>query len=95
MPILSRDKDENMTTIEIYTTQSCPYCHAAKQLLRKKGTEFTEIDVSGDPNLRAVMTKRAGGSRTVPQIFIGGKHVGGCDDLHDLDYAGGLDPLLQ
>jgi glutaredoxin 3 len=83
-----------MKPVEIYTTQSCPYCHAAKALLRKKGAAFTEIDVGREPALRAAMTARAQGRRTVPQIFIGGQHVGGCDDLHDLDHAGKLDPLL-
>ena len=84
-----------MATVEIYTTQTCPYCIAAKALLRKKGVTFTEIDVGRDYALREAMTARAGGSRTVPQIFIGGTHVGGCDDLHELDYAGRLDPMLQ
>lgn len=84
-----------MTTVEIYTTPTCPYCTAAKQLLRKKGVVFTEIDVSRDPDLRTIMTKRAGGSRTVPQIFIGGQHIGGCDDMYALDHAGGLDPLIK
>ena len=60
-----------------------------------KGAAYTEIDVGRDPQLRAAMTARAGGQRTVPQIFIGGQHVGGCDDLHALDHAGRLDPLLQ
>jgi len=83
-----------MKTVEIYTTQTCPYCIAAKQLLRKKGVAFTEIDVGRDPDLRQAMTRRANGGRTVPQIFIDGTHVGGCDDLYALDYAGGLDPLL-
>ena len=83
-----------MKTVEIYTTPTCPYCIAAKQLLRKKGVTYDEIDVSRDPGLRMAMTKRAMGSRTVPQIFIGGQHVGGCDDLHALDHAGGLDPML-
>lgn len=83
-----------MKPVEIYTTQSCPYCHAAKALLRKKGAAFTEIDVGREPALRAAMTARAQGRRTVPQIFIDGQHVGGCDDLHDLDHAGKLDPLL-
>ncbi len=83
-----------MKTVEIYTTQTCPYCIAAKQLLRKKGVHYTEIDVGRDPSLRAAMTRRAHGGRTVPQIFIDGSHVGGCDELHALDYAGGLDPLL-
>lgn len=83
-----------MPLIEIYTTPYCPYCHAAKDLLRQKGVQFTEIDVSGDRELRRAMTARAGGRTTVPQIFIGASHVGGCDDLYALDDAGGLDPLL-
>lgn len=80
--------------VEIYTTPICPYCLAAKRLLTKKGVAFTEIDVSRDPSLRDKMTTRAGGRRTVPQIFIGGTHVGGSDDLHALDHAGKLDPML-
>jgi glutaredoxin 3 len=83
-----------MKTIEIYTTQACPYCAMAKRLLQKKGAVFAEIDVGRDADLRNAMTQRAGGRRSVPQIFIGGKHVGGCDDLHDLDDAGRLDALL-
>jgi glutaredoxin 3 len=83
-----------MRSVEIYTTQMCPYCHAAKRLLQRKGVTYTEIDVSGDWSLRDAMTHRAGGRRTVPQIFIGGVHVGGSDDLHALDDAGKLDPLL-
>lgn len=83
-----------MKPVEIYTTPSCPYCHAAKRLLTKKGVVFTEIDVSRDTALRNAMTARANGGRTVPQIFIGGQHVGGSDDLHALDHAGRLDPLL-
>lgn len=83
-----------MKTVEIYTTPFCPYCHAAKALLRKKGADFTEIDVSRDMALRQLMIERAGGRRTVPQIFIGGQHVGGCDDLHDLDARKALDPML-
>ena len=83
-----------MKPVEIYTTPICPYCLAAKRLLTKKGVAFTEIDVSGDPALRDAMTARANGRRTVPQIFIGPNPVGGCDDLHALDAAGKLDPLL-
>ena len=83
-----------MQKIEIYTTPTCPYCHAAKRLLAKKGAVFTEIDVSHDAALRSEMTKRSGGVRTVPQIFIAGTHVGGCDDLHALDHAGKLDAVL-
>jgi glutaredoxin 3 len=83
-----------MAQIEIYTTRSCPYCHAAKRLLASKGAKFTEIDVSGDPKGRSEMVARANGRMTVPQIFIGTTHVGGCDDLYALDRAGKLDPLL-
>lgn len=83
-----------MRTVEIYTTPYCPYCVAAKRLLAKKGVSFQEIDVSRDGGLREAMTKRAGGRRTVPQIFIGGTHVGGSDDLHDLDDRRQLDALL-
>ncbi len=83
-----------MKPVEIYTTPTCPYCQAAKQLLARKGVTYSEIDVSGDPALRAAMTERAGGRRTVPQIFVGEVHVGGCDDLHALEDAGKLDPLL-
>lgn len=83
-----------MKPVEIYTTQTCPYCHAAKRLLVKKGATFTEIDVGRDPALRSAMSKRAGGGQTVPQIFIGNTHVGGSDDLHALDHAGKLDALL-
>jgi len=83
-----------MKPVEIYTTPLCGYCHAAKGLLTRKGVAFTEIDVSGNPDLRAAMVARSGGRRTVPQIFIGDTHVGGCDDLFALDAAGRLDPLL-
>lgn len=83
-----------MDPITIYTTPACPYCHAAKDLLRKKGAAFAEIDVSGKPAERRAMTERAGGRRSVPQIFIGDRHIGGCDDLYDLNNAGKLDPLL-
>lgn len=83
-----------MKPVEIYTTPSCPYCHAAKRLLTKKGVAYTEIDVSRDPALRAAMTGRAGGRTSVPQIFIAGVHVGGSDDLHALDEAKRLDIML-
>ena len=86
-----------MTTpppITIYTTPYCPYCHAAKALLKKKGVSFAEIDVQ-DPSLRQQMMIRSNGRRTVPQIFIGDQHVGGSDDIHELDRRGQLDPLLQ
>lgn len=82
-----------MAKVEIYTTPTCPYCHAAKSLLSDKGVDYTEITVL-DPDLRAAMTQRANGRRTVPQIFIGETHVGGYDDMAALDRQGGLDPLL-
>ncbi|NJM29529.1 MAG: glutaredoxin 3 [Rhizobiales bacterium] len=84
-----------MPKITIYTTQFCPYCHAAKALLKKKGANYDEIDVSYNPPERQRMALRANGRRTVPQIFIDDTHVGGSDDLHSLDREGGLDPLLQ
>ena len=83
-----------MPEIAIYTSRYCPYCHAAKRLLTRKGVEFTEIDVSGDPKGRSEMVARANGRMTVPQIFIGSMHVGGCDDLFALDRIGKLDVLL-
>ncbi len=83
-----------MKDVTIYTTRTCPYCHAAKALLERKGVRYVEIDVGSDYGLRLTMAQRAGGRRTVPQIFVGDTHVGGCDDLHALDEAGGLDPLL-
>ena len=84
-----------MAPVEIYTTPYCPYCQWAKELLRKKGAAFTEIDVAGNRELRTQMIARANGRTTVPQIFIGATHVGGCDDLYALDDAGKLDPLLN
>ena len=83
-----------MVKITIYTTSTCPYCHAAKALLRKKGAQFDEIDVNAAPGRRAEMRAKAGGRSTVPQIWIGSTHVGGCDDLYDLERAGKLDTLL-
>lgn len=83
-----------MKTVEIYSSPICGFCHAAKRLLKQKGVAFTEIDVLTDPPRKAEMIKRANGGRTVPQIFIGGEHVGGCDDLYALDNAGKLDPML-
>lgn len=83
-----------MQPVVIYTKSTCPYCHAAKALLKKKGAAFEEIGVDGDRAAQAAMAAKANGRSTVPQIFIGGRHVGGCDDLHELDDAGELDPLL-
>lgn len=73
----------------------CPYCVAAKSLLTEKGQEYEEIDIGKNPNQRPTMIDRAYGSSTVPQIFIGDQHVGGCDDLYALDRAGKLDQMLQ
>lgn len=83
-----------MPPVEIYTTRWCPYCHMAKALLRRKGVAFTEIDLSREKERRSEMVERAQGRYTVPQIFIGPLHVGGCDDLHALEHAGKLDALL-
>ena len=83
-----------MTEVEIYTTRFCPYCHAAKALLSRKGVAFKEIDVTMDREGRRKMIERAHGRMTVPQIFIGATHIGGCDELYALDRAGGLDPLI-
>ena len=83
-----------MQPVVIYTKSTCPYCHAAKDLLKKKGASFEEIGVDGDRAAQADMAEKAGGRWTVPQIFIGGAPVGGCDDLYDLDAAGELDRLL-
>jgi glutaredoxin 3 len=82
-----------MSQVTIYTTFFCPFCHRAKALLKKKNVAFTEIDVS-DRAARQEMRDRAGGRNTVPQIFIGERHIGGCDELHALEARGGLDPLL-
>ena len=84
-----------MANITIYTTRTCSFCYAAKSLLTKKGARFDEIDVSADPAERQRMMVRTNGRRSVPQIFIGETHVGGCDDLHELERRGRLDPLLM
>lgn len=81
-------------TVEIYTTQTCGYCRAAKSLLTRKNVAFHEIDVSGSRELRQAMVARANGRTTVPQIFINDFHVGGCDDLYALEHAGRLDGML-
>jgi glutaredoxin 3 len=84
-----------MRPVTIYTTPYCSYCLRAKNLLTRKGVTFEEIDVSESSALRDAMMKRSGGRYTVPQIFIGARHVGGSDELHALDAKGDLDPLLQ
>ena len=83
-----------MPPVEIYTTRYCPYCHAAKALLREKGVSFKEIDLADNWERRDEMIKRANGRDTVPQIFVGGQHIGGCDDMAALERAGKLNPLL-
>ena len=83
-----------MKPVEIYTSPLCGFCHAAKRLLNQKGVEFSEVDVLQNPDRKPEMIERANGGRTVPQIFIGETHVGGCDDLYALDRAGKLDALL-
>lgn len=84
-----------MAKIEMYATEVCPYCVRAEQLLRRKGeTDIEKIRVDLDPAKRQEMETRVPGARTVPQIFINGVHVGGCDDLHELDRQGKLDPML-
>jgi glutaredoxin 3 len=80
--------------VEIYSTSYCPYCMRAKALLRSKGVAFEEIDVTDDAELRAKMIKLAGGRRTVPEIFINGEIIGGCDELYELEQSGELDALL-
>ena len=83
-----------MAQVEIYTTMLCPYCWRAKKLLEERGARVKEVDVMTDGKLRAEMRERAGGRTSVPQIFINGRHVGGCDDLYALDQAGKLEPML-
>jgi glutaredoxin 3 len=83
-----------MTPIDIYTIRYCPYCQDAKELLSSKGASFNEIDVTGNHNIRKEMIERTNGRSTYPQIFIGATHVGGCDELYELEAAGKLDPLL-
>ena len=84
-----------MTSVEIYTRKFCSYCHYAKELLSRKRVAFREIDVTGNADIRRQMTERAHGANTLPQIFIGAKHIGGCHELYALEDSGELDPLLQ
>ena len=83
-----------MAEVEMYATMFCPYCTRARALLRRKGTAFTEIDIVEEPARRSEMIRRAGGRTSVPQIFISGEHIGGCDELVALDQAGELDAKL-
>jgi glutaredoxin 3 len=84
-----------MPKVEIYTWSRCPFCIRAKGLLTNKGVEFTEYCLDGDEEGRDAMSVRANGRRSMPQIFINDRHIGGCDDIYDLDSSGELDPLLQ
>jgi glutaredoxin 3 len=84
-----------VSRVTIYTTPICPYCVRAKSLLRKKGVSYDEVDVFMDSERRDEMELRANGRRSVPQIFVGERHVGGCDELYALESAGELDPLLK
>ncbi len=84
-----------MATVEIYTTPICGFCHRAKRLLSSKGVSYAEVNVMLHPSRRAEMIQRANGGRTVPQVFIGGKHIGGSDELAALESAGKLDTLLE
>ncbi len=88
------EKVDAVADVEIYTWKTCPYCWRAKRLLAKKGSSFVEHAIDGDDMAQVAMAERAGGVRTVPQIFIDGHHVGGCDDLHALEKSGELDSLL-
>jgi len=83
-----------MKSVEIYTSPLCGFCHAAKRLLNEKGISYSELNVLAEPARKSEMMQRANGRHTVPQIFIGEAHVGGCDDLYALERAGKLDALL-
>lgn len=93
-PLFNRHPDRMKANVEIYTWQTCPYCIRAKLLLWWKGVKYTEYKIDGDGAARVKMAERANGRRTVPQIFINNQHIGGCDDLYQLDGAGKLDSLL-
>jgi glutaredoxin 3 len=83
-----------MPPVTIYSRSWCSYCHAAKDLLTRKGVAFEDIDIEMHPEARAVMVERAGGRTSVPQIFVGDAHIGGCDDLYALDRRGEFEPML-
>ena len=83
-----------MKPVKIYTTTYCGYCVRAKDLLKRKGVDYEEVDVTGNDSMRSKLVEMSGGQRTVPQIFIGGQPIGGSDELAALDRAGKLDPLL-
>ena len=93
-PLLNRHPERVKANVEIYTWQTCPFCIRAKLLLWWKGVEYTEYKIDGDDAARSQMATRANGRRTVPQIFINQQHIGGCDDIYQLDRQDQLDPLL-
>lgn len=93
-PLLGRHPERIQANVEIYTWQTCPFCIRAKMLLWWKGVNYTEYKIDGDETARAKMAERANGRRSVPQIFINDQHVGGCDDIYQLNTDGKLDPLL-
>ncbi|MFP4130932.1 MAG: glutaredoxin 3 [Thiohalospira sp.] len=84
-----------MAHVEMYGTRMCPFCVRARHLLKKKGVDYDDIRVDAEPERRPEMVERAGGATSVPQIFIDGEHIGGCDELHDLERRDELDPLLE
>ncbi|NER35865.1 MAG: glutaredoxin 3 [Oscillatoria sp. SIO1A7] len=92
--LLGRNPEKVKANVEIYTWQTCPYCIRAKMLLKWKGVQFTEYKIDGDGAARVKMAERANGRRSMPQIFINEQHIGGCDDLYQLDGQGKLDSLL-
>ena len=87
-------QDSNLTTVEIYTWKFCPFCIRAKALLNEKGVKFTEYSIDGDNEARTKMSERAGGRKSVPQIFINGESIGGCDELYELDRNSKLNELI-
>lgn len=92
--LLNRHPERVKANVELYTWQTCPYCIRAKMLLWWKGVNFTEYKIDGNETARVKMAERANGRRSVPQIFINNQHIGGCDDLYELDTQSQLDPLL-
>ena len=93
-PLLNRHPEKIKADVELYTWATCPYCIRAKLLLWWKGVKFTEYKIDGNEAAREQMAQRANGKRSVPQIFLNDRHIGGCDDLYELDGKGQLDPLL-
>ena len=93
-PLLNRHPERVKANVELYTWQTCPYCIRAKMLLWWKSVNFTEYKIDGNETARVKMAERANGRRSVPQIFINNQHIGGCDDLYELDTQSQLDPLL-